>query len=54
MGAYQLKVTIKGSKPPIWRRVLVPQGITFVKLHQMIQTAFCWSDEHLYEFEFRS
>ncbi|HCD46825.1 MAG TPA: plasmid pRiA4b ORF-3 family protein [Lachnoclostridium sp.] len=54
MGAYQLKVTIKGSKPPIWRRVLVPQGITFGKLHQMIQTAFCWSDEHLYEFEFRS
>lgn len=54
MGAYQLKITIKGSKPPIWRRVLVPEGITFGKLHQMIQTAFCWSDEYLYQFEFRS
>lgn len=54
MGAYQLKITIKGSKPPIWRRVLVPEGITFGKLHQTIQTAFCWSDENLYEFEFRS
>ncbi|ADL03006.1 plasmid pRiA4b ORF-3 family protein [Lacrimispora saccharolytica] len=54
MGAYQLKITIKGSKPPIWRRVLVPEGITFGKLHQMIQTAFCWSDGYLYEFEFRS
>ncbi|WP_143321934.1 plasmid pRiA4b ORF-3 family protein [Clostridium sp. HBUAS56010] len=54
MGAYQLKITIKGSKPPIWRRILVPEGITFSKLHQVIQTAFSWSDEHLYQFEFRS
>lgn len=54
MGAYQLKITIKGSKPPIWRRILVPEGITFEKLHQIIQTAFCWTDEHLYQFEFRS
>lgn len=54
MGAYQFKVIIKGSKPPIWRRMLVPQGITFEALHRIIQTAFCWSDCHLYEFEFRS
>lgn len=53
MEAYQLKITIKGSKPPIWRRIMVPKGITFRQLHQMIQTAFCWSDEHLYQFEFR-
>lgn len=54
MGAYQLKITIKGSKPPVWRRVLVPEGITFEELHHMIQTAFCWSSAHLYQFEFRS
>ena len=54
MGAYQFKIIIKGSKPPIWRRVLIPQGITFETLHQMIQTAFCWSDCHLFEFEFRT
>jgi hypothetical protein len=54
MGAYQLKITIKGSKPPIWRRILVPEGITFAKLHQVIQTTYSWSDEHLYQFEFRS
>lgn len=53
MEAYQLKITIKGSKPPIWRRIVVPKGITFRQLHQIIQTAFCWSDEHLYQFEFR-
>lgn len=54
MGAYQFKVVIKGSKPPIWRRIVVPQGITFETLHQIIQAAFCWSDCHLYEFELRT
>ena len=54
MGVYQFKIIIKGSKPPIWRRMLVPQGTTFEMLHQMIQCAFCWSDCHLYEFEFRT
>nr|WP_314465491.1 plasmid pRiA4b ORF-3 family protein [uncultured Clostridium sp.] len=54
MGAYQLKITIKGSKPPIWRRILVPEGITFETLHHMIQASFCWSGQYPYQFEFRS
>ena len=54
MGAYQFKITIKGSKPPIWRRVLVPDKITFSQLHQVIQMVFCWSNSHLYEFGFPS
>lgn len=52
MGAYQLKITIKGSKPPIWRRVMVPDQITFGDLHEIIQTVFCWRDYHIHEFEF--
>ena len=54
MGAYQLKITVKGSKPPIWRRILVPEGITFGTLHHMIQASFCWSGQYPYQFEFRS
>ncbi len=54
MGAYQLKITIKGSKPPIWRRILVPQGVTFETLHNTIQASFCWSGQTPYQFEFRS
>ena len=35
MKGYQLKITIKGSKPPIWRRVVVPEQFTFCQLHQV-------------------
>lgn len=53
MGGYQLKITIKGSKPPIWRRVVVPDRITFGQLHQVIQAVFGWEDCHLHKFEIR-
>ena len=53
MKGYQLKITIKGSKPPIWRRVVVPEQFTFCQLHQAIQGAFGWCDYHLHKFEFK-
>ncbi|MEW5920361.1 MAG: plasmid pRiA4b ORF-3 family protein [Bacillota bacterium] len=49
---YQLKITLQEIEPPIWRRVLVPSGITFYKLHKIIQVAFGWQDYHLFDFNF--
>lgn len=47
----QLKIQIQGiSKPPVWRKVLVPTQFSFDKLHQVIQAAFGWYDYHLYSF----
>jgi hypothetical protein len=46
----QLHIELRGSKPKIWRRVLVPQTITLVKLHAVIQAVFGWSGGHLHEF----
>lgn len=40
MKGYQLKITVKGSSPPIWRRVVVPSGITFADLDQIIEYLF--------------
>jgi len=47
---YQLKVTLKGSKPPIWRRIQVRGNTTLAKLHGIIQTAMGWTDSHLHQF----
>jgi hypothetical protein len=47
---YQLKITLRDSKPPIWRRVQVPADITLGRLHQVIQVAMGWSSSHLHQF----
>ncbi len=46
---YQLKVTLKGSKPPIWRRILVPSDMRLGKLHQILQVVMGWTDSHLHQ-----
>lgn len=47
---YQLKVTLRWTKPPIWRRLLVPAGFTLADLHWAVQVAMGWDDSHLHEF----
>lgn len=49
---YQLKVTLSGTKPPIWRRLLVNGAATLHDIHEVIQAAFGWWNYHLYDFEF--
>ena len=49
----QLKVSLVGGKPPIWRRVVVGEAMTLAELHQVIQIAMGWLDYHLYEFEIK-
>jgi len=47
---YQLKVTLKHIRPPIWRRVLVPAEMSLADLHDVIQMAMGWCDGHLHAF----
>jgi hypothetical protein len=47
---YQLKATIIGTKPPVWRRLLVPGNTTLLSLHEILQAAFGWYGCHLHEF----
>lgn len=47
---YQLKVTLKHSKAPIWRRIQVRSDITLYKLHQILQIVMGWTNSHLHQF----
>jgi hypothetical protein len=47
---YQIKVTLTGTDPPIWRRLLVPADLTLEQLHDVLQLAMGWEDCHLHEF----
>ncbi|MDJ0312689.1 plasmid pRiA4b ORF-3 family protein [Arthrobacter sp. H35-D1] len=46
----QLKVSIKRSSPPVWRRLLVRTDLSLGQLHHIIQASFEWLDYHLHEF----
>jgi predicted ATPase len=47
----RLKVTLRGIRPPIWRRLLVPDRMTLGDLHHVIQAAMGWDDGHLHVFD---
>jgi Plasmid pRiA4b ORF-3-like protein len=47
---YQIKVTLKGSKPPIWRRIQVTSETTLAQLHRILQRVMGWESYHLYRF----
>jgi hypothetical protein len=47
---YQLEITLQGSRPPVWRRVLVPGNLTLDRLHDVLQVAMGWEDYHLHRF----
>ncbi len=47
---YQLRIDLRGTKPPIWRRVLVPPSQPLDRLHDVIQVAMGWLDGHLHMF----
>src|SRR3954471_3824553 len=47
---YQLKVTLAGSRPTIWRRLQVPGNLTLGRLHEILQIAMGWQDMHLHLF----
>lgn len=47
---YQLKVTLKGSSPRIWRRIRVAGNISLDTLHLVLQAVMGWENDHLYRF----
>ena len=53
MEVYAIKVTLLGTSPPIWRRILVPRDITLRNLHRTLQTVMGWTNCHLHQFGYQ-
>jgi len=51
---HELTITLKHSKPPIWRRIAVPSDMLLSDLHWVIQIAMGWTNSHLHQFIVRS
>ena len=47
----ELKVSLTGSRPPIWRRVRLPVTATLADLHDAVQVLFGWDGDHLHVFQ---
>lgn len=46
----ELKITLNNIRPPIYRKIQVPDFYTFHQLHHLIQLAFEWENIHMYIF----
>jgi hypothetical protein len=51
---YQLKITLAGSKPPIWRRLIVKDNIRLDELHSVLQVTMGWSNYHLHQYKLKN
>ena len=47
---YQVRITLNGSNPKIWRKLLVPSDTKLSDFHEIIQTAMGWENCHLHQF----
>lgn len=47
---FRVRVELKRSRPPIWRRLEVRSDLRLDALHQVLQAAFGWDDYHLWRF----
>lgn len=49
-GTLLLRIELLDIEPLIWRRLRLPKSMRMDRLHDVIQTAFGWTDSHLHEF----
>lgn len=47
---FRVRLDLRGTKPPVWRRLELPGDLTLPGLHEVIQAAMGWTDSHLHQF----
>jgi Plasmid pRiA4b ORF-3-like protein len=50
--AFDLRISIQGTEPEIWRRLQVPASLTVPQFHLAVQAAFGWENRHLYGIQY--
>lgn len=53
MAAYNIKLRLDDFRPLTWRDLIIPTGITFKELHDIIQITMGFLGYHLYNFSFK-
>jgi hypothetical protein len=48
---YELKISLSGIKPTIYRTIQIEEHRTFFELHAAVQIAFGWENSHMHIFE---
>ncbi len=46
----RMKITLRGIRPPIWRRFEVSDDFTLGRLHDVLQDVMGWTNSHLHAF----
>ncbi len=47
---YRVRIDLRDTKPPVWRRLELSSDLFLNELHEVVQTAFGWTDSHLHQF----
>lgn len=47
---YRVRVDLDRTKPPLWRRLELASDLFLDEVHDIVQTAFGWTDSHLHGF----
>jgi hypothetical protein len=47
---YRVRVDLKETKPPTWRRLELASDLNLAEVHDIVQVTFGWTDSHLHGF----
>jgi len=47
---FQMRLDLRGTKPPVWRGLELAGDLTLSQVHEVIQAAMGWTDSHLHRF----
>jgi hypothetical protein len=47
---YQIQIALRGIRPKIWLRILIPPDLRLSDFHEIIQITMGWTNSHMHQF----